>query len=1040
MELFEDAEPQQPAETPEKPAEEAQVEEQPATPEFETDNLTAGRSGQELEISEDGSTVSQKISLEKVGKDTPQTLSVTTKEEPLLSITQGGKTVATFTQKEDGTIQMSASKEFVDGFVAQHPEMKLGDSQEVGETYVFDMANLKLTQSGNIEAGEVRANNTNFAIMFSALGTQIRDAAGNLAKQVTETPFDITISTSFIESALSNANVISLEDKKPLFDNLMFCYIQAQRAKTGNDKQSHNYTINETQLHSFPVTLAEQTEPEYLSIMKHDGKSYLYVQTKGSVPQFKEIKNVSLQEDGTTQALYFGLDGNTDIFLPINDFEDENLKALGKTLQTEAEATKSIYEAKGAQEQLGVHSSGLPIAPISAEKQKEVVSFGNVRNLSRNGAASRTTARDVGPVPPSSTAQPQPGTEQPQPGTEQPQPGAAQPQPDAEQTPPTKPVKTIKPVKPDLKIFPPSGTLQSTLWGTSYLAAFVAIATGQVWLLAGFLIAAGAAQLAQWVQPINQIKKLINKYRQHRRDTFEYRQEKLRYRQSIKQQKLSKEQKRAQKAELKQQKQQAKQAIQKQREQKKQEKRDERKKRKASKQTKSQKIQRLIETKQTDRKKWVDLLQKTFGYEEGMSQEDLLKKIDETYKGKLGSYYPRLCDRIRATSTLALIQEYDAEIHNLEIEKAKTEVAEKRKAAKSAKQKDRAAARETKEWGREQESANEEINKINDQIAALQFELDEVNHSRQADKYNLETLKIAKEGVKSAEGEVKSAQKAVAEEERKLSILDDVIGQVETQQRQHLSLIDSLDEQIQAQEEAIKAQQDKVAKTKRSLPTPEQVAEQEAEKQRLEQMETTLGEMQERQKTAQSELEDLTQKHEDLTGQHFEQEKTIKTKKSELEDKKKSLEDAQKTLADQQKYHDIYERSLKEGHGVEALETQIDELKAKRDKANEYAERVGTVLDETKAAQNKTAEEREKADEELSELQSKANEKKEKTPSRKKLKKHEQKVMEDFKLEEEPAPTSAPETPTQESEQERERRAQEPRNNGQQQNQGRERA
>jgi len=285
-------------------------------------------------------------------------------------------------------VQLQLSEKFVADIKSANPNIQLPTTPPVNGFYHFEMDRVSFSKSGGIETGEVRGASKDFAVMLSAIGSQMMDANKNRSavKMEEGSTLNMAISTDFIDKGLQNLNgceMKAIKENEPLLSNLLVARHQYERAKAEMENKSpapfnKEYAVagstSPIKMSSVPVYFEGREEPEYLNIIQRDGKSFAYMHTSNerggkTIPKPWEINNISIESNGTEHDLYFGLiDGTHLRSVAVGGIDwtrsQESLTSLSETLSREFDLSKNLAERGNRQ-----------IANLSKEEQTK---FGNI--------------------------------------------------------------------------------------------------------------------------------------------------------------------------------------------------------------------------------------------------------------------------------------------------------------------------------------------------------------------------------------------------------------------------------------------------------------------------------------------------------------------------------------------------------------------------------------------------------------------------------------------------------------------------------------
>ncbi|MBE7075766.1 MAG: hypothetical protein E7375_01690 [Clostridiales bacterium] len=354
-------------------------------------------------------------------------------KDSLLIVSSGDKVSAYFEKDGDG-LKVKVSEEFIAQFKAANPDMTTFDAGEAKDGfYSFDIERLKLSSSLTIEDIQVKAGGKDFALMFSTLGFQVKDAEGKLGKTTAPSDhFDITVSTKFIEETYDLDSQCTMDKTEPAYSAVLISMIQMERKKatgelTGKTDAETEKKKNEivslklpvgsktpdVELYSIPIK--DGDEIKYLNIKKEGTKTFAYLHITGSatnnrtrqIPRFYEIHSASLEASTTAggltkESLFLSIDNkrdkNNDIPLSIDFGFEENKQALTALRNVMPEEFSHISNAYSEPIGSTKTSDGksLNIYPIPERPNAAIASLDDVAILSR---ATKTIEREPDPVP-----------------------------------------------------------------------------------------------------------------------------------------------------------------------------------------------------------------------------------------------------------------------------------------------------------------------------------------------------------------------------------------------------------------------------------------------------------------------------------------------------------------------------------------------------------------------------------------------------------------------------------------------------------------
>lgn len=191
----------------------------------------------------------------------------------------------------------------------------------------YPIEKMKLSSSLQLEEIKISGAGTDIAMMFSALGCQVKNAEGKIAKLRCEDHFDITVSTNLLKECFTAGSKCEFDKVEPAYSSTLIALTQLERHKnitnskgkeTADDiclklPSEENY---EVELHSLKVINADGSE-QYLNLKIEDGKTYAYLQTTNEATQknyrtarYYEIDSAHLEAanpDLTDSMMYIGL-------------------------------------------------------------------------------------------------------------------------------------------------------------------------------------------------------------------------------------------------------------------------------------------------------------------------------------------------------------------------------------------------------------------------------------------------------------------------------------------------------------------------------------------------------------------------------------------------------------------------------------------------------------------------------------------------------------------------------------------------------------
>lgn len=338
-----------------------------------------------------------------------QRFTILDSQEVLAIVSKGdvNTPTAVFTKDKDDKVFLNISTEYLNQFKKENPLVSF-ENGEITETFTtFNIKNLKLDLNiGNltIESKDIQMKgaNTDFAILFSALGCKVQDKYSNKGtlKNADDMPFDISVSNEFVQNAFNESNGCIIDNSEPGYSALLISMIQQERHKQGNENQNKvvELNLNGTQLYSVPFKDADGNM-QYLNLRKEKDKifAYMHISTEDkpnslTVPKFWEIRETGLErnETGDVNSLYFGLIGSnknvTSVNFKLPNFEEnkDSLIYLKKLLTNEFEQMNlNQSSSKGTLKELNLDETKFDIHPIPNEATTRLESLDRIARLTR---------------------------------------------------------------------------------------------------------------------------------------------------------------------------------------------------------------------------------------------------------------------------------------------------------------------------------------------------------------------------------------------------------------------------------------------------------------------------------------------------------------------------------------------------------------------------------------------------------------------------------------------------------------------------------
>lgn len=284
--------------------------------------------------------VSQEIDTTKIGTKTNQHFSVldagqqkdlANGEVVLAIIDQPTQDYndAYFVKNQEGQYFVYISDELKNKLLKNNSGFEFPQSLETGYNNFskYPIEKMKLSSSLQLEEIKISGAGTDIAMMFSALGCQVKNAEGKIAKLRCEDHFDITVSTNLLKECFTAGSKCEFDKVEPAYSSTLIALTQLERHKnvtnskgkeTADDiclklPSEENY---EVELHSLKVINADGSE-QYLNLKIEDGKTFAYLQTTNEATQknyrtarYYEIDSAHLEAanpDLTDSMMYIGL-------------------------------------------------------------------------------------------------------------------------------------------------------------------------------------------------------------------------------------------------------------------------------------------------------------------------------------------------------------------------------------------------------------------------------------------------------------------------------------------------------------------------------------------------------------------------------------------------------------------------------------------------------------------------------------------------------------------------------------------------------------
>ena len=288
---------------------------------------------QEVKINTTSTTLITKSHTQRVGVfNNDDILLAVSQTDPSTSTTT---VIAYFEQDKSVTPPKMTCKISAD-YVAANPELAatFAGMTPTDGYYEVEVDKVTLSEDMNIQDIQIKAGGKTLGMMFSSFGMQLKDAATGTTTVVrnADYPFDMSVSTSFLERALTAGDTaITIEDGAPK-DNLEIMMLRQEAAKH-SPPETVTMKFGDDELISVPV--GSGTPPETVEMKRvkdpATGKYeyYMYVDpimgSKYKVPGFYKVDSVYVSRvttgGVTKETLSFNFYGSsspdTTIVVPI---------------------------------------------------------------------------------------------------------------------------------------------------------------------------------------------------------------------------------------------------------------------------------------------------------------------------------------------------------------------------------------------------------------------------------------------------------------------------------------------------------------------------------------------------------------------------------------------------------------------------------------------------------------------------------------------------------------------------------------------------
>lgn len=332
--------------------------------------------------------VSQEIDTTKIGTKTNQHFSVldagqqkdlANGEVVLAIIDQPTQDYndAYFVKNQEGQYFVYISDELKNKLLKNNSGFEFPQSLETGYNNFskYPIEKMKLSSSLQLEEIKISGAGTDIAMMFSALGCQVKNAEGKIAKLRCEDHFDITVSTNLLKECFTEGSKCEFDKVEPAYSSTLIALTQLERHKdvvnskgkeTADDVcvKLPNEEKPEVELHSLKIKGTDGKE-QYLNLKIEDGKTFAYLQTTNEAnkknyrtARYYEIDSAHLEAataDLSDSMMYIGLREkgsgkgnnvtrvNLDIDFNLNKaFINKMQDILGRKFGEKAEGTENV--------------------------------------------------------------------------------------------------------------------------------------------------------------------------------------------------------------------------------------------------------------------------------------------------------------------------------------------------------------------------------------------------------------------------------------------------------------------------------------------------------------------------------------------------------------------------------------------------------------------------------------------------------------------------------------------------------------------------
>ena len=284
--------------------------------------------------------VSQEIDTTKIGTKTNQHFSVldagqqkdlANGEVVLAIIDQPTQDYndAYFVKNQEGQYFVYISDELKNKLLKNNSGFEFPQSLETGYNNFskYPIEKMKLSSSLQLEEIKISGAGTDIAMMFSALGCQVKNADGKIAKLRCEDHFDITVSTNLLKECFTEGSKCEFDKVEPAYSSTLIALTQLERHKNVVNSKGKETADDvclklpseenpEVELHSLKIKGTDGKE-QYLNLKIEDGKTFAYLQTTNEAnkknyrtARYYEIDSAHLEAanpDLSDSMMYIGL-------------------------------------------------------------------------------------------------------------------------------------------------------------------------------------------------------------------------------------------------------------------------------------------------------------------------------------------------------------------------------------------------------------------------------------------------------------------------------------------------------------------------------------------------------------------------------------------------------------------------------------------------------------------------------------------------------------------------------------------------------------